>query len=185
MVGHCRLKFRMTLGDASAWRALFAGAGLAVLLLGGTPVRAQDTAQGIFQAALALYRDAEARPGDARLDDYRSVRRLLDLIVTRHPGSDLAVQILLQQTIEGLDVASLDRALSEAPDAAAVVPEGPNDPAAAAGVQPGTTPVDPFATAAPSAGAEPAPESLAEPIPAARSETEIVRDMQSELNRLG
>jgi peptidoglycan hydrolase-like protein with peptidoglycan-binding domain len=175
----------MTRGNASAWRAVVAVVGLSALLFSGTPVRAQDAAQGIFQAAVALYRDAEARPDDTRLDDYRSVRRLLDLIVTSHPGSDLAVQILLQQNIEGLDVAALDRALSEAPDAAAIVPEAQNDPATAAGVQPGPAIVDPFAAAAPLPGVDPVSQPLAEPVPAARSETEIVRDMQTELNRLG
>lgn len=67
---------------------------------------------GIFAAARLLHETAEDQPEDQKIETLRSVRSLLDKIVSDHPETDLAVRILLLDTIDGIDVAELDRTLA-------------------------------------------------------------------------
>jgi peptidoglycan hydrolase-like protein with peptidoglycan-binding domain len=145
---------------------------------------AQTPETGLLDAARVLYESAEPRPEADRLNDYRSVRRLLDLIVTNHPETETAVQILLGQTVNGIDVAALDAALASGPNAApeATAPE-PTAGDSTAGAQAAVPVLDPFgaqALAPPEAAVMAAP-----PITEPRPERDIVRDLQEELNRLG
>ncbi|WP_272011541.1 peptidoglycan-binding domain-containing protein [Roseovarius sp. ZX-A-9] len=48
-----------------------------------------------------------------QIQTYESVRSILNKIVEDYPASDLAVQIILKDEIEGLDVARLDQFLAE------------------------------------------------------------------------
>lgn len=77
---------------------------------------AQETPEGLLDAAKAIYVGEETSEEDLLL-----VRALLDRIVEVDPSSDLAVSILLGETVEGLDVAEVDRRL--ATTAAAETPD--------------------------------------------------------------
>lgn len=75
------------------------------------PVSAQDPAQGLFAGVKALYASSQSKAEADRLEDYQDIRRLLDLIVKDYPSSDIAVKILLQDTIDGVDIGAIDAAL--------------------------------------------------------------------------
>ena len=68
------------------------------------------------EGATALAREAATldRGSDGSIETLRRVRTLLDRIVAEHPSSDLAVEVLLEGTIEGLDVAALEARLAAA-----------------------------------------------------------------------
>ncbi|TNF59841.1 MAG: hypothetical protein EP307_09635 [Rhodobacteraceae bacterium] len=125
------------------------------LLSLGAAARAQDAADGIFRGAQALFAAAQAKPEEERLEDYRAIRRLLDLIVEDHPASDLAVRILLQETIEGVDIATIDDALAAATTNGTAEQGGTREPALSAGPastsEPSATLPNFFGTAAPPA----------------------------------
>jgi len=70
-----------------------------------------------FKAAQIIYQTAQETSHEARQDGLKRVRGILDQIVEKFPASDLAVRILLQDTIEGLNVAALDAELLNAADA--------------------------------------------------------------------
>jgi hypothetical protein len=140
---------------------------------------AQDAAAGIFAGAKALYTLAQSKPENERLADYQGVRRLLDLIVEEHPSSDLAVGILLQDTIDGLDVAAVDAALAEIDTAPAQEEARPEVTGALAPSGSGAIDPAPVTPPAQVEAAAPPPE-----LPQ-RTEKEIVLDIQNELNRIG
>ena len=146
----------------------------------GTSV-AQDEAVGIFAGAKALYAIAQTKTKEEKLDDYRGVRRLLDLIVEEYPSSDLAVSILLQDTIEGVDVAAVDAALEAAsPDSTGL--EATSSPDTIGSSSSPVPITENSATAIPSPNTS---ETIPELVELARTEKEIVLDVQAELNRIG
>lgn len=161
---------------------LFRAAMFAVLV-GWTPgtAVAQDEAAGIFAGAKALYSAAQTKSDDDRIDDYRGVRRLLDLIVEEYPSSDLAVSILLQDNIDGLDVAAVDAALDEAEPTGAV--QTAVDTPQGASTQSSPLPTEDNQRAA--IPPEETNEATAKPEAPPRTEKEIVLDIQNELNRVG
>lgn len=140
---------------------------------------AQDEAAGIFAGAKALYTIAQTKSPEERLDDYHGIRRLLDLIVEGHPSSDLAVGILLQDAIEGLDVAAVDAALAKSGSTERTESKAPET----TGLSPPSLPIESDSAAAvpPLKSDEEVPQ-LEIPL---RTEKEIVLDVQTELNRLG
>lgn len=153
-----------------------------ILSLSSMSLSAQDAATGIFSGAKVLYEAAQAKPPEQRIEDYRGIRRLLDLIVNEHPSSDLAVSILLQERIDGVDVAAVDAVLEEADAAASpsqeivspVTEQSGTPLQSSAGVESSTNETAIVAAA-------PTPQVFT-PL---RSEKEIVADLQSELNRIG
>lgn len=68
---------------------------------------AQETAEGLLDAAKAIFAGDETSEEDLLL-----VRALLDRIVALDPSSDIAVNIVLGETVEGLDVAEVNRMLA-------------------------------------------------------------------------
>ncbi|HOZ32210.1 MAG TPA: peptidoglycan-binding protein, partial [Tabrizicola sp.] len=91
------------------------------------PDTAGKTAEALMADVLALNAGlAAATPKDRRAV-LEKMRALLDRIVSDHPDSDLALMIVLEVSVEGVDVAALNRDLTAAPDptsiAAPVVPE--------------------------------------------------------------
>lgn len=107
---------RHTLGHGWLMRAFFALV-LAVYLLFAASL------PGLAQQAVtpeALAREAQALDDgpDTPTQTLLHIRAILDRIVAEHPSSDLAVAILLQETVEGLDVADLDARLDAASNAA-------------------------------------------------------------------
>lgn len=103
---------------ASACSPRWLGVVLMLGLVGLCPasIRAQETTEGLLDAAKAIYVGEETSDEDLLL-----VRALLDRIIELDPSSDLAVSIVLRETIQGLDIAEVDRRLAktgaaEAPD---------------------------------------------------------------------
>ncbi len=162
-------------------KRLLCAAAAAILFV--TPVWAGPE-EALFNTANIIYQSAETQTPELQQLSYDSVRQILDQIVTEYPASDLAVRILLEDTINGLDVAAVNTALDEtaaqeviaAPDTALEVAAPESSPEAASNVEDIQTlelaalPMDLVA---------PAPE-----LPP-RSEVEIVTDLQTELNRIG
>lgn len=180
--------------------------------------------EGLFRAAKIILGTAQKQPDDLKNESYLRVREILNTIVEDYPESDLAVRVLLQDTIDGLDVAQLDAFIKEnssivsqssnaepMQNSAAEVetdgaPEAPNESvtvAATPATQNETSAtVDELDTDSPDLAssygittANPIPsdtitaegttlESIVESMPA-RSEKEIVFDVQTELNRVG
>ncbi|WP_372921588.1 peptidoglycan-binding domain-containing protein [Roseovarius sp.] len=79
------------------------------LLIGhASPAGAQDSAEALLAEASALYDGAETAP-----ETLVSIREMLDHIVSEHPASDIAVQILLRQTVGDLDIAAIEAEAGE------------------------------------------------------------------------
>ena len=80
------------------------------LLIGhASPAGAQDSAKALLAKASALYNDgAETAP-----ETLANIRKILDRIVREHPASDIAVQILLRQSVGGLDIAAIEAEAGE------------------------------------------------------------------------
>lgn len=74
--------------------------------------------EGLFKAATIIYSSSANQSPEVKRLSYESIRKILDQIVADYPGSDLAVRILLQDTIDGLDVAAVDATLKEDTEAA-------------------------------------------------------------------
>ncbi|WP_068317010.1 peptidoglycan-binding domain-containing protein [Aliiruegeria sabulilitoris] len=100
-----------------AWPRAFFGRGRLVLLCfslllsAPMPVFAQSngvTPESLFAAAKVLFGTTEAPYETSELGALKGTRDILDRIVADFPASDIAVQILVQETIDGLDVAQLD-----------------------------------------------------------------------------
>ncbi|WP_209508280.1 peptidoglycan-binding protein [Ruegeria sp. HKCCSP335] len=73
-----------------------------------TPISTPEDAQSILDEAEKLYQGTETSP-----DELLQVKRLLDQIAFEHPSTDLAVSILLQEQVGGIDVAELDSLLEQ------------------------------------------------------------------------
>lgn len=67
--------------------------------------------EDLLRAAKAIYDTAGNQDSNLQKLTYESVRDILDRIVEEYPASDIAVRILLKDTIDGIDVAALDAAL--------------------------------------------------------------------------
>ncbi|WP_234218640.1 peptidoglycan-binding domain-containing protein [Ruegeria pomeroyi] len=147
-----------------------------------------------LKTAEIVYAQANASEGDLRLRSLRKVREILDGIVADYPASDLAVKILLKETVNGIEVAALDAELAAA---ATTVPEPepvPETSPAAAPPVPDAAAVDPFAVEEPEpAATEPHAPEIARVLSLTTEETEkalqldrqAVRDIQARLLVLG
>jgi peptidoglycan hydrolase-like protein with peptidoglycan-binding domain len=148
----------------------------------GSPERA------ILVQAVALNLGLEVMPPDVQGATLLQIRGLLDQIVAGHPESDLALNIILQMPINGIDPADIDRRLADLamlPDAAAASVTAP---------QPEATPAEVPASEVP-ASEVPAPDvsapEIAAPVADLASETLLnldrqgLRDVQARLLVLG
>jgi hypothetical protein len=106
--GRRQLNERRTVERESSlgWFGLVLFLAFSGLLLPKSSV-AQETPEGLLDAAKFIYVGEETSKEDLLL-----VRALLDRIIEVDPSSDLAVSILLGETIDGLDVAEVDRRLA-------------------------------------------------------------------------
>lgn len=135
------------------------------------------TAEMLLAEVLALNDGLSTATPEARREEQERMRALLDQIVTNHPESDIALKIVLEMVIDGLDVAALNRELAEAP-----VPAGSTAAAGTAEV-----------TEAPDASAVlPAPETTPSVGPADEATEAVLaldesgwRDVQARLLVLG
>jgi len=93
------------------------------LALSAGPALGQS-AEDLLAEAITLHADLPADSTDAQT--LRAIRSLLDRIIDEHPASDLAFRLLVQEPIEGLDVAALDARLATLP---ATIVEAPPAPA--------------------------------------------------------
>ena len=131
--------------------------------------------EALFETAKIIYQTAEDQPPELQSVSYGSVRTILDQIVSEYPASDLAVRIILQDTIDGLDVRALDAALKDNESGQPVedsTAEAPNAEVPEEGdvqtLELSALPMEPV-----------------EPEQPPRPEEEIVTDVQAELNRIG
>jgi len=76
---------------------------------------AAATAEALLADVLELSAGLAAAAPDARRAAQGKMRTLLDQIVSDHPDSDIALMIVLEMPIEGLDIAALNRELAAAP----------------------------------------------------------------------
>ncbi len=151
------------------------------LALAPEKVVAQNEASGIFAGARALYLTAQTKPEGERLEDYRGIQRLLNLIVEDYPSSDLAVRILLQENIDGVDIAAISAALA-APKPAATEQPATVAPQIAGSTSSTSAAVGDDGSTVPSEETVVLVPQIEVP---ARTEKEIVLDVQNELNRIG
>ncbi|WP_149779223.1 peptidoglycan-binding domain-containing protein [Roseovarius litoreus] len=94
--------------------------------------------EALFETANIIYQSAEGLPPEMQKTTYESVRSILNQIVADYPASDLALQIILKEEIEGLDVANLNAVLQDAEESETAATEKMVVPAV-----PETTPLDP------------------------------------------
>lgn len=155
--------------------------------LGGAAATAGPE-EAFLKTAEIVYAQADTSEGDLRLRSLQKVREILDRIVADYPASDLAVKILLKETVNGIDVAALDAEL-----AAAAAPAPEPSQAATPPIQ-DVTAIDPFVGGEPKAAATepPAPEiarvpslTTQETEKALQLDRQAVRDIQARLLVLG
>lgn len=84
--------------------------------------KTQDMPADKWQEIIDLYHYAISAPVDVRTRTYTEIRGKLDQIVAEFPASDLAVHILLQDTVDGINIANLRQDLSLGNDGA-IFPE--------------------------------------------------------------
>lgn len=75
-----------------------------------------------FSAAMAIYDSAAAQEGAAKLQSYRAVDTVLNLIVEAYPNSELAVRIVLEDNVNGMDISALRTTLRDTAQVTAEVP---------------------------------------------------------------
>ncbi|NDR55406.1 peptidoglycan-binding protein [Aliiruegeria sabulilitoris] len=129
------------------------------------------TPESLFQQARTLV-DATAAPYDtSEAAQLRQAREILDRIISEFPASDLSVRVLIQDTIDGLDVARLDAEIATLPTADAapafpVIPPPQTGQPEPAGTANAAFPVIPMApgTAAQTEGAAESPTTGAFPV---------------------
>jgi len=88
-------------------RALFACL-LSAAMLTSLPASAEDSAEGLLSKALEFYSGQTTSTSDLE-----KIRDVLDQIVAEHPSSDLAVSIILQEPVGGIDVIDMDNRLAQ------------------------------------------------------------------------
>lgn len=138
---------------------------VAIAIATSAPLHAQPEVDAILAAATAIYESASAKEEAERRTEYESVRRLLDLVLEQHPGSDAALGIMLEDVVGGIDVAELNRSLAASKEPTETISTEEQVEPDQEGEQPAA--------------------SLEEAIVPARPEKEIVMDVQTELNRVG
>src|SRR6056297_477601 len=84
---------------------------IATLSVLSAPIARAGEEDVYFETAQIIYQSALVGDKQARKVGFEAVREILDRIVKDFPASDLAVRIMLQDTIDGLDVKALDQAL--------------------------------------------------------------------------
>ncbi len=77
-----------------------------VFLLFALPLQgnAAESADELFKEALATYNEASKAGPEVQLEAYETVMAILDRIVDDFPTSDLAVNILLGETVQGMNI---------------------------------------------------------------------------------
>lgn len=75
---------------------------------------AQENAEEYLDAAKDAYATAMATTGEERGVSFREVQKILDRIIEAYPQSDLAMDILLQRPIEGLDLVEVNTEVRKA-----------------------------------------------------------------------
>jgi len=149
-----------------------------------------------LKSAQIIFDSAQQQEGVLRLQAYRKVREILDRIVADFPTSDTAVRVMLRDNIDGLDVAALDAALVGIPQTGRGSPLEVEEGAGANLEADGEADAQPATEAAiireDVAGKPETPENVATNATRSpklakpeRYEIEIVKDIQTELNRLG
>lgn len=153
--------------------------------------------EALFETANVIYQSAEGLPPEMQKTTYQSVRSILNQIVADYPASDLALQIILKEEIEGLDVAKLDAVLQDAEESETAATEEMAAPAA-----PETTPVESGTSdnsgnqvieqaALPTLTVEPEEPLLSMPVGSEATERELdldrqaIRDLQARLLVIG
>lgn len=68
--------------------------------------------EGMFEAAKFFCEAGATGDDESRVRNLTSCRKLMDEVVQQHPTSEIAVQILLKETIGGVDIASVDSFLA-------------------------------------------------------------------------
>jgi peptidoglycan hydrolase-like protein with peptidoglycan-binding domain len=86
---------------------------------------ASDPWNDLLGQATLLYSKADNFDQGGRTFALLEVRRLLDQIVDDYPDSDIAVRIMLQETVDGIDVAALTLQLARRPDSSVAVVDTP------------------------------------------------------------
>ena len=94
---------KFPLGPWQSTRRVTAALCLGLLIGHASPADAQDSADALLAEASALYDGTDTAP-----EALVSIKEILDRIVSEHPASDIAVQILLRQTVGGLDIAAIE-----------------------------------------------------------------------------
>ncbi len=176
------------------------------------PVAAAGPEEGLFNAAKTMIANAQTLPEQEKIAAYKSAKGLLDLVGGSYPTTDIGQAILAEDVVGGIDIGALNEAIannsfegvdpvlldigdtivtnrpSEKPvQVEPVAPPSDEAPAGSvAALVPEVEPEIPEKTDETIAVLEPMEDqaSLAEVSPA-RSEKEIVKDVQTELNRIG
>ena len=173
---------------------LIVTASVAVLI--ANPVLAGPE-EALFETANVIYQTAEGLPPEMQKTTYESVRSILNQIVADYPASDLALQIILKEEIEGLDVANLDAVLQAAEKSETAATEAMAVPAV-----PETTPMESGTSddagdqviehaALPTLTVEPEEPLLSLPVGSEATERELdldrqaIRDLQARLLVIG
>jgi len=76
--------------------------------------RSDEAANALFVEAVQLWTRAEGEPVAERAASLQRVQSNLKTIIERHPGSALAVRLVIGETVGPLSVARVERAASEA-----------------------------------------------------------------------
>lgn len=85
---------------------------LVIFVLAGVPALSEETAEQLLEKAKVAYQTASEADSQDQLSIYKETKELLEQIVLKHPSSDAAVQILLEEPTAGIDVAALNRYLA-------------------------------------------------------------------------
>jgi len=75
---------------------------------------AEKTVEAYLEDASDAYATAVAKTGEERRVSFREVQKLLDRIVEAYPESDLAMDILLRRTIEGINLVEVNTEVRKA-----------------------------------------------------------------------
>lgn len=161
-----------------------------VALMSATTVGAGPE-EGLIQAARIMYLSAENQPLEIKRVSYENIRKVLDQIVTDYPASDIAVSILLKDTIDGVDISAIDATLASLSESGEAIEEVASDAVLEAPYlsmeieSPQDSVTGPLPRSETDEGIQIAALPSLEGEVFARAEKEIVADVQAELNRIG
>ncbi|SDJ55704.1 peptidoglycan-binding domain-containing protein [Aliiruegeria lutimaris] len=124
--------------------------GLACTLQASLAAAQTATPESLFQQARTLVEATSAPYDTSEAAQLRQARDILDRIITEFPASDLSVRVLIQDNIDGLDIARLDAEIAALPvaDTASgfpVIPTVETAPAEPGGATGSAFPVIPMA----------------------------------------